>query len=434
VARSHRLSGVDRWVAHPEALARVGGNGASRGLSLVETLDEFAWSLRDGLVPRRLDRFSVGREVVRGWAQTRSQCPDPASAEGGVASSSYLRTRLRELYRHGSVRRQSLVVMRARSGARFDTASLARSGELCEHGPDVRIGIVERSAAPFVAAACVRANPETRVWVEALPGSGRHLDRMLVELRGGPSPVPIDPSFGSVARFDVSATPRASPRRLHDLAGVSLPPDVVELLSMLADCSGDREALRSATQRYGESRKRAHVTFFESLSEVGALVDALADPMTDHPSRSVGLDRKLLDSIQTVADLCRPWALDGGDDAEAAAGLIDPVTGLPGRAYLRRRVRELHRGRRAPSARLVTVRIAAATGDLDGLVRRIRAAEFVRHVFSAADSLAVASPASFAAIVDADRAEALARRCRDRPGIVSVRAFRLVPAVDAMRA
>jgi hypothetical protein len=428
--RARRLSGMDRWVAHPEALALIGANGANRGLSLVETLDELAWSLRDGLVPRRLDRFSVGREVVSGWAHARSQCADPASTNDGVASSSYLRTRLRELYRSGSVRARALVVVRARDATVSDAGWPAGAGELCEHGPGVRVGIVERDAAPLVAASCVRANPRTRVWVEALPSSGRHLDRMLNELRGGPPPIPLDSE--SVSRPRTGVVPLATSRRPRLPAAVHLAPDVVDLLSMLAECSDDRQMLRSATQRYGECRKRARVTFFESLSEVGALVDAYATPMADHPARSVGRNR--LDSIEVVADLCRSWALDGGDDAEAAAGLIDPLTGLPGRAYLRRRVRELHRDRWGPSARLVTIRIAAPLGDLDGLVRRIRAAEFVRQVFHDADSIAASSPATFAAIVDVGRADALMRRCRDRHGIVSVRAFRLVSTAVAMGA
>ncbi len=423
---------MDRWVAHPEALSRIGANGASRGLSLVETLDEFAWSLRDGLVPRRLDRFSVGREVVSGWAHARSQCADPASTNDGVASSSYLRARLRELYRSGSAWAHSLVVVRARDGTVSNTTRLVGAGELCEHGPGVRVGVVERVAAPRVAADCVRANPGTRVWVEALPDSARHLDRLLNELRAGPPPIPLDSESAPGSRLEGRVVPLESPRRPQLPGEVDLASDVIDLLAMLADCSDDRPALRVATERYGESRKRARVTYFESLSEVGALVDALANPMTDHPARSVGRSR--LDSIEAVADLCRPWGLDGGDDAEATAGLIDPLTGLPGRAYLRRRVRELHHDRWAPSARLVTIRIAPSGGDLDGLVRRMKAAEFVRQVFHDADSVAVPSPATFGAIVDAGRAEALMQRCRDRHGIVSVRAFRLVSAVVAMGA
>ena len=417
-ARSPGLSGMDRWVAHPEALARVGANGAQRGLSLAQTLDEFAWSLRGGLVPGRLDRFAVGREIVSGWTHARRHCADPASSVGGVASSSYLRTRVHELYRPRSSRVHALVVVRARNVAALDTTSLGASGELCEHGPGVRIGIVERSAAPLVAADSRRANPRARVWVEALPTSPRHVDRLLTELRGGPPSIPVDED---VAR---RSGPRWSPQWCNDPASSRVPSEAFELIALLGECADDAGRLAAATQRYGEARRQTRVTYSESLAEVGALVDAIVG--------TPGGFRTNLDSIETVANLIRPWTLNGADHDEAAAGLIDPLTGLPGRAYLRRRIRELCRDRNAPSVRMVTIRQTLPSGDIDGLVRRIRTAEFVRHLFRDADSVAVASEASFAAIVGARDVEPLVARCLRRPDVLTARAFRLVPDLEAM--
>ncbi len=427
---------MERWSRDPAALARVGANAARRGLAVLEALAELDRSIATRAAPQRLDRLAVAHEVINGWIDVRRAIADPASGPGGLASSAYLRARVHDAYRSagGALVHGAVVIARSRTSeptpwppaaSSLDDARPLAGITVAEHGPNTRVAFSDRRQVVEIARLLRVWSPHDRVWIEALPARRQHVDRWLQEIRGA-GPAAFSANVRPHRAGDGSADVGRRIRRARALANLQRPVDAGsrwahhdrQAGAALVERLHEGREFGAALHEYGDRRRRSGATWFEVLGELGVLID------------SMGPDALPLDRVETAIRVGAAWTVGDLDD-ETVATVIDAVTGLPGRHYLQRRVREVidagHGGR------LVTIELPVQDG-VEGLGARLRVAQSLRWWFRDADTLATPTPTKFAVLLARGDASVLDRQWDTIMRGVTVRVVGLADGDAAMGA
>ena len=362
----------DRWRQHPwssEELFRAGANGADRGLSLTETVGEYALSRDHHVNASAGDRIERAAIVASGWLDRSvptdgiDACNDAAT---GLATAAFLRARLFDIHRRAAGNRDALARPR-----RHDLIIIVpRTSDGNEEFVD--LGVVARAVQPHLESGmtAARCGPRSvvivtktghdatgllravraalaansvgawRVWSEPLTASpmfiGAQLHEVALAGRDVSTKAFRSERRGSAASAGLDATYCEVPATTNGAGRGSRSSriDESEALQDLRSAVDSGGPAGGALDAFANSWYNRAATFEEVVDELRSLRELL------HADEVLRFDH-----ARTVEGICKPWEHEAGQVELSAA--FDHLTGLSTGAYLEQRLVEITRGQAA---------------------------------------------------------------------------------------
>lgn len=406
-----------------EQLVRCGVNGSARGLTLQETILEYATS-RDhdanGALGQRLERAAI---VASGWFENSvphegiDACTDAAT---GLATSAYLRARLLDIHRI-AVANRSVTARRDRHNlivitppptdlsaeaiglgvvARAVRPHLEPGMTAARCGPRSIVIVIEAghdapSLLRAIRAALVANSAGTwRVWSEPVVANAAFLGAQLHEIAVAGQALP------SSARIvnDTSTRGAEHPCLRRSATGLGTTGDPVDgrevdELDDVRRAVNANAPLRGVLAAFAAAWHERAATFDEVVAELRSLRELISPSQVER-----------FDHANTIAAICGPCERDAGQVEISAAR--DHLTGLNTGAYLDRRLQELapnsnldHGELFGPSHIRCDITLAAPSSIAE-LGPRLRLARTVQRIFDSAELLAGPTRDTITIVVD----------------------------------